>query len=159
MSDSQISLDSMKFRVKFRIQYSKSHLFWLQFFRTRISITPKLIYIFDDRVCVFCDPSQFTQAKRRWHTYISQPHHHLNYHFRILVYSENLVDLIKSWYQNVKNLQVIISQGFKNIKIELYPPHNLRQFIIGKHGNEIEMLSAFLDHCIYGNWNYHLILH
>lgn len=145
--------------LKFHLEYTKTHLFWIQFLKHHISLTPNLIFVFGDRVLCFFEKKDFDQAKRRWHGYISKPHRRITHHFRILLYSENLATLIKNWYYNIKKLKVEVNFENNCYNIDLYPPKNLRQFIIGKNGAELEMLANFLDSCISGGYNYHLILH
>ena len=78
------------------------------------------------------------------------------YHVRLVKYSQNLSQLIKNWYVNIKELEISVEAIGSSYQITITAPKNLRQFVIGKNGAEIEMLASFLDKCIAGKQNYQL---
>ena len=151
-------MESSQKALKFHMEYTREHLYWFHFFQQKISLSPKMVYLFEDRVFAFFEEPYYEEAKRLWHKYITRYRRKTKYHFRLLEYSDDLATIIKNWYCNIKNLQIDIVLENHCFLIELQPPKNLRQFVIGKQGVEIEMLTQFLDSCIYGDYNFRIIL-
>ena len=145
--------------LSFQLQYTKNHLFWLQFIESKVDLTPKLIHIWEDKVLVFFHPDEFDFAKQNWHKYLVNRKYKRAYHFRILEDSDDLKSLISNWFVNIKDLKVKVNRINNCYQIRLFSPPKLRQFIIGKNGKEIEMLTNFLLNNIKGNYNYQLLIH
>ncbi|MHA1765349.1 MAG: hypothetical protein ACTSVK_03715, partial [Promethearchaeota archaeon] len=78
------------------------------------------------------------------------------FHVRFIKYSQDLKEIIESWYSSVKDLEVSISFVQNSYNILLKVPKKYRKFLIGKNGKEIEMLVSFLESCITGNFQYSL---
>ncbi len=140
--------------INFQIKYTSSHLAWINFFEPILRISPELLYLYQDKVLIFINPSQFLETRRKWQNYVKLHVHSLKYHIRIKSYSQNLTEIIGNWYQNIKNLEIQISIVNKCVQITLKPPNYLRQFVIGKNGSELELLTIFLHDCVQGNYNF-----
>ena len=142
--------------VNFHITYSSTHLAWFQFFENTVKIEPLLIFIHDQIVICFVDPINFQEILRKWNTYIKYCRTKPEFHVRFIKYSQDLKEIIESWYSSVKDLEVSISFVQNSYNILLKVPKKYRKFLIGKNGKEIEMLVSFLESCITGNFQYSL---
>ena len=142
--------------VNFKIAYTNNHLGWLQFLEKKIKTKPKFVHFFEDRLFVFIDPSKFQHANRQWHYYLKTRRYRTMYHVRLIKFSQNLSQLIKNWYVNIKELEVDVDINGESYQITINAPKSLRQFVIGRGGAEIEMLASFLDKCTAGKQNYQL---
>ncbi len=151
-------LDKDQDVLRFHLAYTKNHLYWMQYFKNKIGITPRLVYLHADRVMGFFPHDSFVKAKQHWHTFRKNSAKKLRYHIRILEFANNLQDLISHWYPNLKQLTVHTQLVSNCFQITLIPPPKLRQFLIGKNGAEIEMLTQFLKTTLEGNYNFHLII-
>ena len=106
--------------LHYHMQYTKNHLFWIRFIQRNTLITPKLLYLVENRVFAFFDPYEFDIAKKRWHFYLSRRMHRPPFHFRIIEYADDMHWLIKNWYANIKNLKVEVSFSENCFRIILY---------------------------------------
>ena len=140
--------------INFQIKYTSSHLAWINFFEPILGISPELLYLYQDKVLIFINPDQFLETRRKWQNYVKLHVHSFKHHIRIKSYSQNLTEIIGNWYQNIKNLEIQISIINKCVQITLKPPSYLRQFVIGKNGSELELLTIFLHDCVQGNYNF-----
>ncbi|WP_371801932.1 hypothetical protein [Candidatus Lokiarchaeum ossiferum] len=157
MLPTAVSLDLDRIHViNFKIFYTNNHLGWIQFIENKIKTKLKFVHIYEDRLFVFIDPDKFDQANRQWHYYLKSRRYRTMYHVRLIKFSQNLSQLIKNWYVNIKELKIDIESIGSSYQITITAPKNLRQFVIGKNGVEIEMLASFLDKCIAGKQNYQL---
>ena len=157
MIPTAVSLDLDQIHIiNFKISYTNKHLGWIQFIEKKIKTKPKFVHLYEDRLFVFIDSANFNQANRQWHYYLKRRRYKTMYHVRLIKYSQNLSQLIKNWYVNIKELEIKVETIGSSFKISIMAPKNLRQFVIGKNGVEIEMLASFLDKCIAGRQNYQL---
>ena len=140
--------------INFQIKYTSSHLAWINFFEPILGITPELIYLYQNKVLLFINSDRFLEIRRKWQNYVKSHINSLKFHVRINPFSQNLTEIIGNWYQNIKNLEIQISIVNKCVQITLNPPKNLRQFVIGKNGGELELLTIFLHDCVQGNYNF-----
>jgi hypothetical protein len=152
--------DSPTDELKYKFKYSSIHLKWLQFFINRFNVSPRLIFFYKDRTIVIIDSKNFPSLKLKWARYCKNNIVNNGQHIRIINNSNNLEDLIKNWFPNIKSKQVSIEKGidtekkieFQDVTIQV--AKNLRQFIIGRAGFELEMLDNFLNTHFLHNNNY-----
>lgn len=143
-----------EFYVNFQIKYTSSHLAWINFFETILGISPELIYLYQDKILIFIIPDRFLETRKKWQNYVKSHISSLKFHLRINPFSQNLTEIIRNWYLNIKNLNIQISIVNDCVQITLKPPNNLRQFVIGKNGGELELLTIFLHDCVRGSYNF-----
>ena len=142
--------------VNFHITYTSTHLSWFQFFKKKVKIEPLLIYIHEQCVICFVDPTIYQKILRKWNNYLKYCSSKPQFHVRFIKFSQELNEIIEFWYFNIKDLEVSIVFNQNSFEILLNAPKKFRKFLIGRHGKEIEMLVSFLENCIAGNFQYSL---
>ena len=150
-----------KFLLHYHLKYSEDHLNWMRFF-DQIRITPKVIFLYGNRVCVFVEQKSFDDTNRRWKFFLKTHRRGEKPigHIRILGWSNDLEQFIRNWFVNIKEFDIQITPDFtqSTINITLGPPPHLRQFLIGKKGRELTMLNTFFDQCTKRENKYNVVI-
>lgn len=142
--------------VNFYLTYSNEELGWIQWFEKLIKISPKFVYIHGSKLFFFIESKDFGEINRKWHQFMKLKKFKIYFHVRLLEFTQDLELLIHHWYKNIKNLEVKINFSQNIYEILICAPKNLRQFVIGKNGSEIEMLGTFLSECVIGNYQFQI---
>jgi hypothetical protein len=148
MSDLSSDISKKEFESSrkslFRLIYSHEDLKWIQYFHGIFQISPKLVFLYENRVIVFFEEEVFQKCQRIWSVFKKKPE---QVHIRIIKIAQNLSQFIQNWYGHLKGIEIHFKAGTnEKIKVVLIQcPKNLRQFVIGKNGYEFRMLEAFLN--------------
>ncbi len=142
-----------KFILKFRFKYDYHQLRWFQLIQKIIGYPSKLVFLYENRVLIFLDPTNFLDANKRFIEFSEFFTVKSNFHIRLIPFYEDFEELIRNWFYNLRDkvqVHIQFSKEDLHYEIEIGAPRNVHQFIYGQNRREIKMLTAFLEQSVEG---------